>query len=570
MTPTRWPASSTSSSSAPPQKRSVSISAGGSLNDRARRLGDKLTAGFGDQLGPLGLQAGGTRNDEFRGKDKTVSDAARNETESETELVRTLTTSGLLDLELRLGERDRLSVHPLLSDQTESKDKDRLVRNRLTGANKSLNREREVKYATLDSFGADWEHRFLGGSVLKLEGSWAINEENKEKKTAQFTGAALPFTKNLFEDERKQDRERTAAVELKSPWSGPWRTEHAFSTGLKWRDKDRRVNKSNWEINPAGVRTNKTVADDSYRVDETIAAAFIMDEASLTEKLVLTPGVRVEATDGGYRSGGGRSARGDFVDWSPSIHALYRLRDALQARASVGRTISRPAFRDKVPTRSVKSDKVEEGNPDLDAARSTNVEAGLERYLGKNGLIAAGGFYKRIDAVIEKQTIGIDGTTGLPLVRPRNAGAADVVGAELEAKTTLELLGLPEATVLANYTRQYAHVKDAATGQRRRLKDNPENLANLIGRWDGAKSGFSATVGLNYIGEMVDETAAPTKVTAPFLQWDASVKQRLGRGISVFASALNLFDELKVKDDGLRREEERAGRTFYFGLSMEF
>ncbi|MBI3298356.1 MAG: TonB-dependent receptor [Elusimicrobia bacterium] len=172
--------------------------------------------------------------------------------------------------------------------------------------------------------------------------------------------------------------------------------------------------------------------------------------------------------------------------------------------------------------------------------------------------------------MIEKQTIGIDGGTGLPLVRPKNAGAADVLGAELEARVPLGALGLPEATLLANYTRQSAKLKDAATGTRRRLKDHPEDLGNLIARWENRRIGFAASAGLNYVGEAVDETVSPRKVTSPFLQWDASIQQRLGLGISLQASALNLLDEMKVKDDGLRREEERVGRTFYLGLNMEF
>ncbi|MBI3296705.1 MAG: TonB-dependent receptor [Elusimicrobia bacterium] len=380
----------------PPPKRTISVSGQGSVNDRADRLGDKFTATVGDQFGPVGAQVGGTRSDEFRGKDKAVSDTAKNERESESELKRFLTVSGLLNLEWRIGESDRVSLRPLISNQDESTDKDRLVKNLATGANKSRNRESEVKEASLQSYGADWEHKFSGGAILKLEGSWAMNEENKEKKTAQFTGAALAFSKNVFEDERKQDKERVAAAEFKLPWTGPRQNENLLSTGLKWRDKDRRVTKTNWEVNPAGVRADKTVPDDSYRVDETINAAFVMNEASLTDKLVLTPGVRVEFTDGGYQSGGGRSATGRFVDWNPSAHALYRIRDGLQARASVARTISRPSFRDKVPTRSVKPDKVEEGNPDLGAARSINAEAGLEKYFGKTGFLGAGGFYKRI------------------------------------------------------------------------------------------------------------------------------------------------------------------------------
>ena len=555
-----------------PRQRTFSAFAGGNYGDEADQAGAKLALEYGDQTGPLGFRLGGTRNDESRGKTKEVTDPGKNERDTEKEVVRTLTSSANLALSLQAGERDRITFKPFVSELSERKSKEKLLTDLTTGAAKSRNDEHEVKDSLLQSYALEWEHRFVGGATFKVQGLYSENDEDKEKETAQFKGATLAFDKNAFEKEKKEDQEKVFAADFRLPMLGPIETEHLVSTGLKVRDKDREVKKTKFEVNAAGVFRDTTVPDDSYRVDETIIALYLMDEAALTDKIVLTPGLRVEITDGEYETGSGLRASDDFVDWNPSLHALYKIGRGYQLRGSVARTISRPAFKDKVPTRSVKADKVEEGNPDLAAATSMNYEAAIEKYFGKSGLIALGGFRKEIDDVIEKQNDGIDAETGLPLVRPVNAGEATVKGAEIEVRSGLELIGLPNVTVIANYTRLDSEVEDVNTGKKRPLADQPEDLANLLVRYASKPLGLTASVGVNYIGEKVNATdpTKPKKVEDPFVQWDASLTKQITRQLSLYTSAINIFDERKEKKEGARREIEEVGRTYYAGLKYDF
>ena len=428
-----------------------------------------------------------------------------------------------------------------------------------------------MKDTLLQSYALEWEHRFVGGAALKMQGLYSENDEDKDKETAQFKGATLVFDKNAFEQEKKEDREKVAAADLKVPLLGPFSTEHLLSTGVKVRDKDRDVRKTKFEINAAGVFKDTTTPLDSYTLEETITAVYLMDEAALTEKFVLTPGLRVEITDGEYRTAAGEGADDQFTDWNPSLHALYKLGRGYQLRGSVARTISRPAFKDKVPTRTEKKDKIEEGNPDLEAATSINYEAAIEKYFGKTGLVAVGGFWKEIDDIIEKQQIGIDPVTGLPVERPVNAGEATVQGIEVEARSALGLIGLPDVMVIANYTHLTSEVEDINTGRKRRVKDQPEDLANLVVRYASKPLGLAASVGVNYIGEKENDAdpTKPKKVEKPFVQWDASLTKHLTRRISLYTSAVNIFDERKEKKEGARREIEEVGRTYYFGLRYE-
>ena len=554
-----------------PRQRIFSASLGGSYGDEADKAAAKVTIEYGDQAGPLGYRLGGTRNDEYRGKDKVVVDQTKNERETEVEVVRTITSSVNLSLGLQAGERDRIVFRPFYSAQSEGKTKEKFIANLTSGEAKSKNVEDEDKDMLLQSYGLEWEHRYAGGATFKVQGLFSENDEDKDKVTAQYSGATLAFAKNTFETEAKEDRERLLAADMKLPLTGPFASEHLLGFGVKVRDKDRTVAKDNFEINNLGVKKVTTNPLDSYRVEETITAIYLMDEAGLSERFVLTPGVRAEMTDGEYVTAAGIGDKDDFIDWNPSLHALYKLGSGYQLRGSVARVISRPAFKDKVPTRSVKADKVEEGNPDLEAATAINYEAALEKYFGKAGLVAIGGFRKEIDGVIEKQQIGTDIGSGLPLVRPVNAGEATVQGLEFEARSTLESIGLPALTLLVNYTRLDSEVVDINTGISRPMVDQPEDLANLTLRYTSKVLGMSAAVGVNYIGKKVNaaDPTKPVKVESPFVQWDASLSQKIGKNLQFYASAVNLFNERKEKSEGARRETEEVGRTFYAGLRYE-
>lgn len=521
----------------PPKTQSLSASVSLNYNDLADRFGEKAAASYGDKKGPLGFTIGGVRNREYRGKDKSATDTSKNEREAETEIVRTTTTSANLRLSYEIGENDKITFSPYLTKQSEAKDKVKTVFNLATGAAKNRNNEKE----------------------------------DKDKVTAQFTGAGLTFSKNVFENEVKTDRDMVLSADYKTLVSGPFNTEHVLSTGAKYRDKDRDVEKLVYEINSSGAYKLNSTPDDSYSVREKITAFYVMDEASVSDKLVITPGLRVEITDGEYATSGGRQASGDFTDWNPSLHALYKLGGGLQARGSIARTIGRPPFKEKVPTRSVKADKVEEGNPDLSASKSINYEASVEKFVGKTGVVALGAFYKDIDGMIEKKEIGTDTLTGLPVVKPVNVSEAVVKGIEIEAKSGLGFVGLKDFTVNANYSLLDSEVIDPNTGIKRRAKDQPKSVANVVLRYENKGAGLSASVGVNYIGEKIDDSdpTKPRKVEQPFTQWDASFKKSPYKGASVFGSGVNLFAEKKEKSDGIKTELEEVGRTFLLGLRYD-
>lgn len=554
----------------PPKQRELMISAGGNINDRADDPGSKFSVTYGDKLGLMNYSLGGTRNDEYRQKLKTARDPSTKEQTVENELNRTITTAFNPTMTLQLGKDDKINFRPFFTDSSELKHKDSLVSDLASGSNKSKTMERELKGQFLQSYAVDWHHRFSGGGSLKLLGSYSRNNEEKEKSGTVHNGATLVFNKTTFELEDKVDEEFVGGADYKVPLSGWLGTDHIVMAGAKLRHKNRDVYKLASETSAAGVTKITSTADDTYKIRETIGALYLMDEASITEKLTVTPGLRMELTDGGYATSGGRHASGSYVDWNPSLHGRYALAKDLILRGSLARTIGRPEFKAMVPTLSVKKDKVEVGNPDLKAATSYNYEAAIEYYLPNGALVALGGFYKDIDNVIEKQTIGTDSATNLPLVKPVNAGKASVYGGEIELKSDLALIGLKELSVSATYSLLGSKVKDATTGRDRRMVDQPYNLASLVLRYDSKPLGLATSIGFTQIGRKENGSGAPAKIEKAYSQLDLSVTQKLGKGISLYASVINLTNSFKdvVFTNG-KTEKEEVGRTWYAGLRFD-
>ncbi|MFN2239671.1 MAG: TonB-dependent receptor plug domain-containing protein [Thermoanaerobaculia bacterium] len=550
-----------------PEQRTLQLSLGGSRSG-AEEPGNRASVEYGATAGLIGYRVGATRSDDYRINERAVTDSGKGEGEGEDETVRTILSSVNGAITFPIGDRDSLTFRPFFSSQEEHKIKARFISALASGAAKNRTQENEEKDSILESYSLEWARVFDRGISLNVQAAYQSHDEARNKSTDQFNGSELKFAKSVFESEEKDDAESVTSADLRIPIDGPGKTMHLFSAGVKLRDRQRSVAKDAREVNAAGVVKITSNPDDSYEVDERVSAIYLMNEVTLSERLVITPGLRIESLSGGYTTSGGSEDSDDVIDWSPSIHARYRFAGEIQLRGAVSRTLARPPFKDKVPTRSLKKDKIEEGNPDLLAATSVNIDLGLEKYFGKSGLLALGVFRKEVDDIIEKQQIGFDSFTGLPIIRPVNAGAASVQGLEVEGRGNLAALGLPQMTLIGNYTWLDSEVRDVNTGESRRLADQPRSLANLMLRYDIARFGFGSSIGMNYVGEKVNgsDLIKGVRTETPFRQWDVSLTKTLFERFTVYASGVNLTDESREKEQGTRVELETPGRTFFFGV----
>lgn len=206
---------------------------------------------------------------------------------------------------------------------------------------------------------------------------------------------------------------------------------------------------------------------------------------NLSPSVVLETGVRAESTkttqqfqtvfsEGGVagetESG---SADNSVFMLNPSAHLQWKLTDSDQLRFSVAKTVRRPAIDQLVPALSLESpgdEDVTVGNPDLDFETSIGIDLGYEHRIGKSGVLGFNLFTRDISDLIALVNTG-DPVSALGLdpddypgglYSYRNIGDAKTHGFELDLSTPLDMIGLDETGVFANYTRLWSERADPA------------------------------------------------------------------------------------------------------------
>jgi iron complex outermembrane receptor protein len=547
----------------PKEKETVSFSLGTSFNDLADHWGNKVAVSYGEAGDVRSYTLGLIRNDEYKSKQKETVEGTKQKFEDED--TRYITTSFNPVLTYR-KEDQVFTFRSSLLEQRQDKVKETPTYVLSTGALSEKTSEFEDKENRLDSYGLEWERRMKDGALVKMSASYSENTEEKDKIAYKYD-KNLVLKETTTEDELKNEKEMVLTADYRKTFLDVWSADHIISFGVKQREKDRLQQKLKTKN---GADT--TSATENFSLEENITSFYFVDEAIINDRLSVLPGIRMEHTTGSYTTAAGVTGEGNYTDWNPSLHTVYKLGKSYQLRMSAARTISRPAFKDMVPTEKINDDNdtIERGNPDLKPARSKNYEMAIEKYIGKNNIISFGAFSKDIQDTIEKREVGTDADTGYTITQPVNVGDSTVDGVEIEIKTDLNCLGWKNLTLTSSYSWIHSEVLDLDTGLMRALKDVPERMGSMVLRYDNKKSGWGASIGMNYVGEKINaEDSTKVKVEQPFTQWDASVTKTLPNATQWFVSAVNLFNEKKVKTEPNKTEIEYTGRSYYIGMKRE-
>lgn len=129
-------------------------------------------------------------------------------------------------------------------------------------------------------------------------------------------------------------------------------------------------------------------------------------------------------------------------DFFPSVNATYKFNDKHQLRASYGRTVNRPEFREVSPSVYYDFDLASDvqGNVNLKTARIDNLDLRYEFYPSRGEQISFAAFYKHFDNPIE-WTYTVAGGTDL-VYSFMNAMSANNYGLELDIRKDLSFIGL--------------------------------------------------------------------------------------------------------------------------------
>lgn len=233
---------------------------------------------------------------------------------------------------------------------------------------------------------------------------------------------------------------------------------------LKWRDFETlsyshsRKNRSevssnpNWFLQPSNIWNTDydegtyTIGNfepaNTYNASQYIFAGYLMAEQSLHEKWRAIYGVRIEKSLMFYS---GQNNLGDInysnektldeFTFLPSINLVYALSDEMNLRFSMAKTIARPGFKEKSIAQIYDpiTRRTFVGNIDLEQTRIWNYDLRYAWFLKPGELFSIAGFYKVFDGHIELVAF----ETAPDNVKPRNAGRATLIGAEVELRKKL-------------------------------------------------------------------------------------------------------------------------------------
>lgn len=183
---------------------------------------------------------------------------------------------------------------------------------------------------------------------------------------------------------------------------------------------------------------------DFYIGELDIAAAFVQGQIDITDFINATVGARYEEAEQTIVTtsrfgdiGSTANLENDYI--LPAATITWNFADDLQLRFGYSETISRPQFRELSPSifNDPDSDRIYQGNEQLQDTEFTNYDARLEYYMGRNQFVNLAGFFKEITNPIEEFAfINPGGSLQTSFI---NAPQAELYGAEFEYRTRFEM-----------------------------------------------------------------------------------------------------------------------------------
>lgn len=213
------------------------------------------------------------------------------------------------------------------------------------------------------------------------------------------------------------------------------------------------------------------------RLDEDVTAAYAMGQARV-ERLSILAGLRAERTDlratGSLRLNNApvfalTTREAKYTQWFPGTHLRYQLTPQFLVRASWSTGVGRPSISQQLPTTTVNTNAttglgtVNSNNTNLRPMFSHNYDLGLQYYFQGVGMIAFGGFQKKIQDFINarRSVIGTGPGNGFggqyegyDLITQENLSAAEIRGLEFDYSQVLAFLprALQGSSVFGNVT----------------------------------------------------------------------------------------------------------------------
>lgn len=410
-----------------------------------------------------------------------------------------------------------------------------------------------------------------------------------------------------------------------------------YGQGLEFSDE---IDGTDWQSNEHNWVISGSTEDVDYQGEMTIKAGYAMGRLPISSWLTVIGGVRwedtkmstdVDASDGndpaakvlnvredperpmfqaaqdieGMTLDRLANASIDQMDVLPSLGLTVEPSEDVKLRAVWSKTIGRPTFKEITPV--VQQDYVGgpqfAGNPDLQISSLKNYDLRLEWLPGHGRVYSVSGFYKDISDPIDYAMRPAAGS--MPFIIPFNFEKGEVLGVELEIRENLGICSewLEHFSVGCNFTWLDATVEVPERDVKkisewivfagknpgdydideRRMKNQPEYIANVYVMYDNDKTGTSVGLFWNRKGETLvageDGNGShyiPNLVEKPYDSLNFSFSQRLWRDWKLSLKVENILNpdieevwqSEYISKEGLASSHEE-GVTFLLGLSWK-
>jgi outer membrane receptor protein involved in Fe transport len=308
-------------------------------------------------------------------------------------------------------------------------------------------------------------------------------------------------------------------------------------------------------------------------------------------------GLRYETTDSDIASrqdGDASAVAQDYDELLPSLHLKWDLDENNRLSLSLARSLRRPNFNDLIPAtlEGEFGDNDFRGNPLLEPETASGLDLGIERRLGRHGVIGFNLFYRDVSGLIELVNTGeasedaldsyaddieeymedndVDEATARAAVpfdpdsfvyTSDNVGDGRVYGAEFDLSTPLTAFGLEHTGVFLNYAWLKSEVTDFL-GERR-FNNQAKSVYNFGFIHDLPM--LAAAFGASYRkqGDAYLRVLAEEVTTTYGGDLEVFVEKRFGDKVSLRLSGTNLLDA--DKDEFFNKfdnEADQIGRDF--------
>ena len=327
----------------------------------------------------------------------------------------------------------------------------------------------------------------------------------------------------------------------------------------------------------------------NYDAQQQVYAAYLMMDAPVTTKLRVVGGLRFERTNMSLESFSGVTGELETNDFLPALNFTYQLVEDMNFRASYGRTIARPTFREFAPlvTFAFYGDNNQLGNANLDRTLVNNYDLRWEMYPTRNEYLSASLFYKQFTNPIEN-TINPNAGGSTPEYKYENVDEAQVAGVELEVRKNFSFISPAWEVVRAgvNFTYVYSQVSlesdelfairtfNPEADDTRDMYNQSPYVVNANLDYDNPANGWAVNAVFNVFGPRLAyfTTALPFVYEQPRPELNLSVKKQFDDRWSARIRANNLLnpayeETITYQDVEYIFDSYKIGRSFSLGVS---